>query len=110
MSSRGARGPPPVTVDLVLARLAGAPELPACFVRRVTELAPGGSLGFDPADWRGAVVVVREGVVELRLRSGVHHRLAAREVLWLAGLDVHEVHNPGLVVATLVSVRRTADA
>lgn len=100
----------PVIADDVLDRLAAAPELPACFVRRVTELAPGCSLSFEPLDWSGAVVVVREGVVELRLGSGVRHRFVARDVLWLAGLGVRELHNPGLDVAALVSVRRASGA
>ncbi len=96
--------------DHVLARLAAAPELPAAFVRRVTELAPGSTLAVDPTDWRGAVVVVREGVVLVRLRSGVQQRFAARDVLWLAGLDVLDLHNPGHELAALVSVRRHCDA
>jgi len=110
MSSLGAPGPTHVNGDHLLARLAAAPELPASFVRRVTELPPGGSLPFDPVDWSGAIVVVREGVVQLRLRSGVRRQFVARDVLWLAGLDVREVHNPGLEIAALVSVRRTQDA
>jgi hypothetical protein len=99
-----------VNGDHVLARLAAAPELPSAFVRRVTELAPGSTLGVDPVDWRGAVVVVREGVVRLRLRSGVRCDVAARDVLWLAGLDVLDLHNPGPGPAALVSVRRRCDA
>ncbi len=110
MSYRTGAGRTHVTADQVLARLAAAPELPASFVRRVTELAPGSSLRFEPVDWSGAIVVVREGVVELRLRSGLRHRFVARDVLWLAALGVRELHNPGLDVAALVSVRRTADA
>lgn len=97
-----------VTDDLVT-RLAAAPQLPDAFVRRVTELLPGQSLGFVPDDWRGAIVVVRDGVVELRLRSGVRRAFAARDLLWLAGLDVAELHNPGAATAALVSVRRRQD-
>lgn len=94
----------------MLERLAAAPELPSAFVRRVTELAPGGTVAFVPLDWRGAVVVVREGVVRVRLRSGVQRRFGAHEVLWLAGLDVLDLHNPGHGIAALVAVRRRCDA
>jgi len=93
-----------------LARLVAAPELPVAFVRRVVEVAPGSTLAVDPVDWCGAVVVVREGVVHLRLRSGVQQRFATRDVLWLAGLDVRDLHNPGPDPAVLVSVRRRCDA
>jgi hypothetical protein len=107
--SRGAgAGRTCVTEDL-LARLAAAPRLPAAFVRRVTELPPGVTLGYDPREWHDAIVVVREGVVELRLRSGVRRTFVARDLLWLAGLDVAELHNPGLETTALVSVRRRQD-
>ena len=94
----------------MLARLAAAPELPPAFVRRVTELPAGGTVAYDPLDWRGAVVVVREGVVRVRLRSGVQQEFSACAVLWLAGLDVLDLHNPGSAPAALVSVRRHCDA
>lgn len=109
MSRGPAAGRTCVTEDL-LARLAAAPALPAAFVRRVTELPPGDSLGYDPDQWHGAIVVVREGVVELRLASGVRRTFVARDLLWLTGLDVTELHNPGLETAALVSVRRRHDA
>lgn len=99
-----------MTGDHLLTRLAAAPELPLAFVRRVTELSPGSTVAFDPVDWRGAVVVVREGVVRLRLRSGVEQEFTARDVLWLAGLDVLDLHNPGNALGALVSVRRRCDA
>lgn len=108
MSRAAVAGRTCVTEDL-LARLAAAPRLPAAFVRRVTELPPGDSLGYDPLDWLGAIVIVREGVVELRLASGVRRTFVARDLLWLAGLDVTELHNPGLETAALVSVRRRQD-
>lgn len=94
-----------VTEDL-LARLVAAPRLPEAFVRRVTELPPGGTRCYDPDEWRGAIVVVREGVVELRLASGVRRTFVPRDLLWLTGLDVTELHNPGLEGMALVSVRR----
>ena len=93
-----------------MARLTGATRLPDAFVRRVTELQPGATVPFDPVDWRGAVVVVRDGVVRLRLRSGVQQEFVARDVLWLAGLDVLHLHTPGPELAALVSVRRDRDA
>ncbi len=103
-------GPTHVNGDLVLARLAVCPALPATFVRRVTELPPGATVAFDPVDWRGAVVVVRDGIVRLTLRSGVEQEFVARDVLWLAGLDVLHLHNPGREPTALVSVRRSQDA
>ena len=87
-------GPTHVNGDQVLARLAVCPALPASFVRRVTELPPGATVAFDPVDWRGAVVVVRDGVVRLTLRSGVEQEFVARDVLWLAGLDVLHLPRP----------------
>ncbi len=108
MSRARSRGLTCVTEDLV-ARLAAAPQLPEAFVRRVTELLPGDSLGYDAEQWRGAIVVVREGVVELRLRSGVRRTFAASDLLWFAGLDVDELHNPGERTTELVSVRRRGD-
>jgi hypothetical protein len=74
---------------------------------RVVEIPPGGERPYDAAEWAGALVIVDRGEVELECVEGDRPRFAGGAVLWLAGLPVQELRNPGSVPAVLVAVRRT---
>jgi hypothetical protein len=73
---------------------------------RVLELAPGGDRPYDAAEWAGALVIVHRGEIELACSDGCRPRFAGGAVLWLAGLPVRELHNPGSVPAVLIAVFR----
>jgi hypothetical protein len=73
---------------------------------RVLELPPGGERPYDGAEWAGALVIVDRGEIELDCVDGDRPRFAGGAVLWLAGLPVRELRNPGAVPAVIVAVRR----
>lgn len=81
------------------------PRRPAFCVRRVA-IPPGDSRPHDDADWEDAIVVVGEGRVQLECRAGGRREFCRGDVLWLTGLDLRVVHNPGEETAVLVGVSR----
>jgi hypothetical protein len=82
--------------------------MPAAFVVRVVEVAPGAERSYDETEWRDALVVVDRGEIELDCRGGSRPRFADGAVLWLGGLPVRALRNPGPVPAVLVAVSRSA--
>ncbi|MEV1291117.1 hypothetical protein [Pseudonocardia sp. NPDC049635] len=70
------------------------PGSPSFRTRTVT-LPPGGSRPHHEDEWRGALIVVDAGVIELRCTAGGRRRFGAGSVLWFTGLDLVLVHNPG---------------
>jgi hypothetical protein len=81
-------------------------RLPPPFRLRVVTLAPGRKLAFDAAEWRDALVVVEGGEIELECLSGASARFGRGDVLWLVGLRLRAVQNPGREPALLVAVSR----
>lgn len=77
------------------------------FERRVVTIPAGESRGLDEAEWRDAIVVLASGQIELECVNGASGLFAAGAVLWLVGLSVCALHNPGQVPAVLVAVSRT---
>jgi hypothetical protein len=73
---------------------------------RVVEVPPGGERPYDGAEWTGALVVVGRGEIELDCRDGDRPRFAGGAVLWLGGLPVRALRNPGAVPAVLVAISR----
>jgi hypothetical protein len=80
--------------------------LPPAFELRVFAVAPGRDRPYVAAEWRGALVVVERGRIELRCRDGRRRRLERGEVLWLSGLPLRALHNPGPETAVLTAVTR----
>jgi quercetin dioxygenase-like cupin family protein len=78
----------------------------AGFDVRRTAVAPGRARVYDDAEWQGALVIVERGAIELEAVSGSLHRFARGDVLWLAGLALHALHNRGHEPAVLVVVTR----
>jgi quercetin dioxygenase-like cupin family protein len=76
------------------------------FVVRRVRVAPGATLAYVATDWRGALVVVRGGEIDLESRAGVRIRLVDGDVLWLDGLDLDRLRNPSDRPAVLVAVAR----
>jgi hypothetical protein len=63
-------------------------------------------LAFDQADWRDAIVVVERGALELECRGGSRRRFVRGDLLWLDGLPLRALHNPGRAPAVLTVVAR----
>src|SRR5262249_45603888 len=75
---------------------------PAALGRGAVTIPPGGSWSYDEADWRDAVVLVVRGTVELEGASGRRRAFGAGAVLWLAGIPLRALRNPGDAPAVLV--------
>ncbi len=69
-------------------------------------VAPGGGRAYDAAEWRDALVLVERGRIELWGPAGGRLSFGPGEVLWLAGLTLDRLHNPGWEPAVLVAVSR----
>jgi hypothetical protein len=69
-------------------------------------LDPGDTRPFRAEDWRDALVVVERGEIELRCHAGGRRRFSAGAIMWLQGMDLHELHNPGGEPAVLSAVSR----
>jgi quercetin dioxygenase-like cupin family protein len=82
-------------------------RLPPAFAVRAVRLAPGRAAVFHEAAWRDALVVVERGEIELECASGVRLRCRCGDVLWLTGLSVRALRNPGAEVAVLGAVSRS---
>jgi hypothetical protein len=79
---------------------------PAAFVLRAVAVAPGDVQAFDEGDWLDAIVVVKRGVIELECVNGTTYRFHCGDLLWLTGLPLRSLHNPGHEPALLVAVSR----
>ena len=83
-------------------------RLPPSFERRVVVLAPDYTWVYDDAEWRGAIVVVEHGQIELECLDGSRHCFGRGDVLWLDRLPLRALHNRGHMSAVLVAVSRRA--
>lgn len=81
-------------------------RLPAAFEPHVFVVAPGGVHAYDGAEWRGAIVLVEHGVIELVFSAGGGRVCETGDVLWLDGLPVRALRNTGDEPAVLVAVSR----
>lgn len=83
-------------------------RLPSPFERRVVVLRPGDTRGYEAAEWRGAMVVVEHGEMELECLDGSRYCFGRGDVLWLDRLPLRALHNRGHESAVLVAVWRRA--
>ena len=74
-------------------------------VRRVA-VAPGCALAYDEADWRGALVVVEQGRIEVEGIGGGRRTFERGSVLWLASLPLRALRNHGPERVVMVTFRR----
>jgi hypothetical protein len=73
---------------------------------RVVAVAPGGDRPYDEDEWRDALVLVRSGEIELRGVSGASRCFGRGDLIWLEGVPLRLLHNPGSEPAVLVAVSR----
>jgi hypothetical protein len=83
-------------------------RLPPPFERRVVVLAPDHTWVYDDAEWRGAIVVIEHGQIELECLDGNRHCFGCGDILWLERLPLRALHNRGHTPAVLVAVSRRA--
>jgi hypothetical protein len=80
--------------------------VPPAFERREIPLAAGTARAYVEGEWRGALVVVERGEIELEWLGGGRWRVTRGDVLWLVGLRLRALHNPGAEPALLVAISR----
>ena len=83
----------------------GRPVPPGFAVREVV-VAPGENVAYVASDWCDCIVTVESGAIDLAAPSGVRATFLAGDILWLAGLPVIALENPGADPAVLVAVSR----
>jgi FAD/FMN-containing dehydrogenase len=76
------------------------------FERHVVVIAPGAEQPIFDAEWRDRLIVVEAGQVELECRGGARARFVRGDVLFVDGLSVCLIRNPGRVSAVLCTVAR----
>lgn len=76
------------------------------FLTSEVVLHPGIAHAYEPDQWRGALVLVKTGSIELETRSGVRRTFVAGDVVWLAGLPLRFLRNLGPSPAILAARRR----
>ena len=73
---------------------------------RVVAVPPGGERTYDAAEWHDAIVLVHRGEIELRGVSGASRSFARGDLIWLDGVPLRVLCNPGPEPAVLVAVSR----
>jgi hypothetical protein len=81
-------------------------EVPLGFEVGAVEVEPGGHRIYHEREWSDAIVAVTCGEIELEFLSGARHRFGRGDLLWLAGLPLRALHNPGRDPARLIAVSR----
>ena len=82
--------------------------LPRTFDLRLVAIPAGESRPFVAGEWADALVVVEQGAVELECDRGGRRPFATGAVMFLTGLPLRTIHNPGPEAALLAAVSRTA--
>jgi hypothetical protein len=85
-------------------------RLPPGFTPRTVAIAPCATVTFEAAAWRDTIVGVEHGEIDLVCAGGARLRCLPGDVLWLTGLSLIALHNPGDEPAVLVAVRRSPPA
>jgi quercetin dioxygenase-like cupin family protein len=88
------------------ARPTCARPLSASFRARAIRLAAGHEHRYDSSDWNDALVIVRQGSLELETSRGVRLTYRAGSVLCLANLPLQVLRNPGTLQTVLLAISR----
>jgi hypothetical protein len=78
----------------------------AAFEWRAVAVPPGERPVHGDEEWRDALVVVEHGEIELVCAGDARPRFRQGDVLWLTGLGLRAIRNPGPGPASLAVVRR----
>jgi hypothetical protein len=80
--------------------------LPRTFDLRLVTIPAGCAKPFVPEDWDDSLVVVERGRVELECVRGGRRAFPTGAVMFLTGLPLRTIHNPGSEPALLAAVSR----
>jgi glyoxylate utilization-related uncharacterized protein len=80
--------------------------LPPSFQLRIVVIEGGQSRAYDDAEWRDAIVVVERGQVDIRCADGDLRCFTRGDILFLEGLSVATLRNPGIEPVVLSAVSR----
>ena len=83
-------------------------ELPPGFELELVSVEPGATRPYRDADWWDSLIVVEHGALELECVRGGRRRFETGAVMWLAGLPLVALHNPGPEPVVLAAVSRTS--
>jgi quercetin dioxygenase-like cupin family protein len=78
----------------------------ARFARRQVVLDPGDSRPYQQAEWDDALVIVKRGEIDLECLAGGRMRFVAGDMLWLSGLPLRSLQNPGPEPVVLMAISR----
>lgn len=81
-------------------------SVPPQFRVRVVAVEPGCEQAYVEEDWRDTLVVVEQGEVDLECVSGSRCRFVRGDVLFLTGLSLRALRNPGDEPVLLAAVSR----
>jgi hypothetical protein len=81
-------------------------ELPPGFELELVSVEPGATRPYRDADWWDSLVVVEHGQIELQCVRGGRRRFVTGAVMWLSGLPLVALHNPGPEPVLLAAVSR----
>jgi hypothetical protein len=76
------------------------------FARRRVVLDPGASRPYEPAEWDDALVIVKRGEIDVECLAGGRMRFVAGDMLWLTGLPLRCLRNPGPEPVVLSAISR----
>jgi hypothetical protein len=83
-------------------------ELPPNLVASDVTLAVGGERSYVRGEWAGAIIVVKQGALELECRSGACARFETGAVLFLDSPSLRTLRSVGAEPVHLVAVARRA--
>jgi quercetin dioxygenase-like cupin family protein len=81
-------------------------QLSPSFQMRTVSVAPGATQAYVEAEWVDSLVVVERGEIELECVDGERRTFTRGNSMWLVGLPLRALHNPGFEPAVLVAVSR----
>lgn len=84
-------------------------DLPDRFRRWSLVLAPFEERPTSPSEWAGAVVLVRDGAVEVECSAGGRRTFRRGDLLVFDGVPVRVLRNPCAAATHLVAVGRDCD-
>jgi hypothetical protein len=76
------------------------------FQVREIQMLPGAERLYNASEWRDGLVIVERGALELETLGGVRRRFCPGNALFLCGLSLRLLRNPGGEIAVLFAVSR----
>ncbi len=76
------------------------------FRRRTVTIRAQETVPYVAEDWTGAIVMIEQGAVDLCCVRGGRRRFVQGAILFLEGLALKCIHNPGIEDAVLVALSR----